>query len=74
MDDKQAADIFKQFEKAPKYKDFRKMLDKEGNSIDAVIVTIPDFMHATAAMHCMERGKHVYVAEAAGAHHLGSRA
>ena len=37
------------------------MLDKEGNSIDAVIVTIPDHMHATAAMHCMERGKHVYV-------------
>ena len=37
------------------------MLDKEGNNIDAVIVTIPDHMHATAAMHCMERGKHVYV-------------
>ena len=47
--------------KAPKYKDFRKMLDKEGKNIDAVIVAIPDHMHATAAMHCMERGKHVYV-------------
>ena len=23
-------------------------------------MTIPDFMHATAAIHCMERGKHVY--------------
>ena len=52
--------MFKQFEKAPKYKDFRKMLEKEGNNIDAVIVTIPDHMHATAAIHCMERGKHVY--------------
>ena len=60
MDDKQAAGIYKEFEKPPKYKDFRKMLDKEGNSIDAVIVTIPDHMHATAAIHCMERGKHVY--------------
>jgi hypothetical protein len=60
VDDKQAAAIYKQFEKAPKYKDFRKMLDKEGNGIDAVIVTIPDHMHATAAIHCMERGKHVY--------------
>ena len=30
-------------------------------SIDAVIVTVPDFMHASAAMWCMERGKHVYV-------------
>src|SRR6476620_2800263 len=60
VDDKQAAAVYKQFEAAPKYKDFRKMLDKEGNSIDAVIVTIPDHMHATAAIHCMERGKHVY--------------
>ena len=46
---------------APKYKDFRKMLDKEGKNIDAVIVATPDHMHATAAMWCMERGKHVYV-------------
>ncbi len=61
VDDKQAANIFKQFDKLPKYKDFRKMLDKEGPNIDAVIVTIPDFMHCTAAIHCMERGKHVYV-------------
>ena len=60
VDDKQAAAIYRQFEKPPKYKDFRKMLDKEGNGIDAVIVTIPDHMHAAAAIHCMERGKHVY--------------
>ena len=61
VDDKSAAAIFKQFEKPPKYRDFRKMLDKEGSGIDAVIVAIPDFMHATAALACMERGKHVYV-------------
>ena len=52
---------FSKFDRAPQYKDFRKMLDKESNNIDAVIVTIPDFMHGTAAMHCIERGKHVYV-------------
>lgn len=61
VDDKQAANIYKAFEKPPKYKDFRKMLDKEGSGIDAVIVTIPDFMHTVAAVACMERGKHVYV-------------
>jgi hypothetical protein len=61
VDEKQAARTFKKYEKAPKYKDFRSMLDKEGKGIDAVIVTVPDFMHATAAMWCMERGKHVYV-------------
>ena len=61
VDDKRAARIYGEFPKAPKYRDFRKMLDKESATIDAVICTLPDFMHATAAMHCMERGKHVYV-------------
>jgi len=61
VDEVSAAQTFKYFEKQPKYKDFRQMLDKEGGNIDAVIVATPDFMHATAAMHCIERGKHVYV-------------
>jgi hypothetical protein len=61
VDEKQAARKFKEFDKVPKYRDYRQMLDKEGRNIDAVIVTIPDFMHATAAVACMERGKHVYV-------------
>jgi len=61
VDDVSAATIYKKFEKPPKYRDWRKMLDKEANNFDAAIVTIPDFMHATVAMHCMERGKHVYV-------------
>src|SRR6516225_2548175 len=61
VDDKNAANIFTAFPNASKYKDFRKMLDKESANIDACIVTIPDFMHATAATWCMERGKHVYV-------------
>ena len=61
VDEERAERKFKQYEKLPKYKDFRRMLDEQGNNIDAVIVAIPDFMHATAATWCMERGKHVYV-------------
>src|SRR5436190_6309252 len=61
VDDRRAAQTFTRFEKATKYKDFRKMLDKEAANIDAVIVATPDHMHATAAMWCMERNKHVYV-------------
>jgi predicted dehydrogenase len=60
VDDVSAAKKFKEYEKAPKYRDYRKMLDEQGANIDALIVTIPDHMHATAAVHCMERGKHVY--------------
>ncbi len=61
VDDNQAAKMFEQFAQATKYKDFRKMLDKEGKNLDAVIISTPDHMHATAAMWCMERGLGVYV-------------
>jgi hypothetical protein len=52
---------FVTYPKAAKYKDFRKMLDKSGKDIDAVIVGTPDHMHATCALWCMQAGKHVYV-------------
>ncbi len=61
VDDRRAAGMFNRFPNAPKFRDFRQMLDKEGKNIDAVIVAIPDHMHATAAISCMERGKNVYV-------------
>ncbi len=60
VDEKRAATNFERFAKQPKYKDFRVMLDKEGKNIDACTIGIPDFMHATVALACMERGKHVY--------------
>ncbi|MBI4875457.1 MAG: Gfo/Idh/MocA family oxidoreductase [Acidobacteria bacterium] len=47
--------------KLPTYKDFRVMLDKEGKNIEACTIGIPDFMHATVALACMQRGIHVYV-------------
>ena len=59
VDESRAAQNFKKFEKLPKHKDFRVMLDKE-KDIEAVTIGIPDFMHATVALHCMQRGKHVY--------------
>ncbi len=59
VDFNRGAANLKKFDKPPKYKDFRVMLDKEKN-IDAVTIGIPDFMHATVALACMQRGKHVY--------------
>jgi hypothetical protein len=61
VDDTVAAPAYKRWEKAARYRDFRKMLDKEDKNIDAVIVGCPDHMHAMAALWAMERGKHVYV-------------
>jgi hypothetical protein len=61
VDEKRAEKIYGQYPSVPKYKDYRAMLDKEGRNIDAVIITIPDHMHAVAAIAAMERGKHVYL-------------
>src|SRR5581483_11485369 len=61
VDEKRAEKTYQRYPSVPKYKDFRAMLDKQGDGIDAVIVTIPDHMHATAAIYAIKRGKHVYV-------------
>jgi len=61
VDDVRAAANLKRFGNLPRYKDFRVMLDKEGKNIDACTIGIPDHMHATVALACMQRGKHVYV-------------
>src|ERR1700716_3725878 len=61
VDEARAAANFQRFDKQPKYKDFRAMLEKEGKNIDACTIGIPDHMHATVALACMQHGKHVYV-------------
>lgn len=61
VDDRQAVKYRAQFPKAPYFHDYRDMLAKAGTSIDAVIVSTPDHMHAPIAMAAMNLGKHVYV-------------
>jgi len=61
VDDERGARTFKEYPKAKRYRDFRKMLDEMGNDIDAVMVSTPDHFHAVAAMPCIQLGKHVYV-------------
>jgi len=59
-DDRRAADAFKKFPDAKRYRDFRRMLDEMEKSIDAVCISTPDHTHAVAAMDAIRRGKHVY--------------
>lgn len=42
------------------FSDFREMLDKLGDRIDAVTVSVPDHNHAVIAAKAMKMGKHVY--------------
>ena len=60
VDDRQAAKSRKSFGKAKYYKDYREMLSKEKNGIDAVSISTPDHTHAVATMAAMQLGKHVY--------------
>jgi predicted dehydrogenase len=60
VDTDRAAGSFQAFPKARRYKDFREMLDKEANAIDAVTVGTPDHVHAVASMAAIRAGKHVY--------------
>lgn len=59
VDDERAAETFNRYPKAKKYRDFRKMLEKE-KGIDAVVIATPDHTHAVASMMAIEMGKHVY--------------
>jgi predicted dehydrogenase len=60
VDERQAAKAFGEHPKARRFHDYRKMLDAMHKHIDAVVVSIPDHMHAPVSLRAMELGKHVY--------------
>jgi predicted dehydrogenase len=60
VDWKYAANTFKRFPGARRFRDYRVMLAK-CKGIDAVIIATPDHMHAPITMAALRAGKHVYV-------------
>jgi predicted dehydrogenase len=58
IDDNYLAKGQRDFPRAKTYNDFRKLLDQ--GDIDAVVVAVPDHIHAPATAMAIHRGKHVY--------------
>ncbi len=61
VDWKYADRVFKHYPNAKKYKDFRKMYEEMGKSIDAIVVATADHTHAIVSADAMTMGKHVYL-------------
>ncbi len=60
VDWKYAAKTFDTYPNAKRYKDWRKMYDEIGKSIDAVVVATADHTHAIISSTALTMGKHVY--------------
>ncbi len=54
------AKAVREYPDAAIFQDYREMLDKLGDKVDAVTVSTPDHTHAIISLDAMRRGKHVY--------------
>jgi len=59
VDDVYAKKTFDVFPEARRYRDFRQMLEAEGDKIDAMYCGTPDHTHAVITMPALKKGKHV---------------
>lgn len=53
--------VFEHYPNAKAFKDWRRMFDELGNTIDAVVVATADHSHAIVASEAITRGWHAYV-------------
>ena len=60
VDEQRGGAAFRRFSEAKRYRDFRRLLDKESKNLDAVVVTTPDHVHIPVSVMAMRMGKHVY--------------
>jgi predicted dehydrogenase len=55
--------VFQKYPKARRYRDYRKMFDKEAGNFDALIIAVPDHSHAHLLNAGIQLGKHIYCAK-----------
>ncbi len=60
VNDQRAAEAYKKLPDLPREPDYRKLLEKRGKTIDAVIIAAPDHIHAPCTLLAMRLGKHVF--------------
>jgi predicted dehydrogenase len=60
VDSKTLAGMKQSYKTEHNFSDYREMLDKMGDRIDAVTVSVPDHNHAVMASKAMRMGKHVH--------------
>lgn len=61
VDDARAARTYQAYPDVPRFRDYRRMFDQLGSSIDAVTISTPDHMHFPIAIAALQLGKHVFV-------------
>lgn len=59
IDDRHADKVYKRYPEARKYRDFRELLDQEGDRTDAIYCGTPDHTHAIITLAALKAGKHV---------------
>lgn len=60
VDDRRAAKTYGTFPKAKRYHDYRKLLETEEKSIDAIVIATTDHTHIPISVTAMKMGKGVY--------------
>jgi GFO/IDH/MocA oxidoreductase family protein len=63
LDHEYATPVFNTYPDARRYHDFRKMLDKEVDNFDSLIIATPDHWHALLMQEGLKHEKHVYCAK-----------
>lgn len=61
VDENRAGKTLGQYPNVKRYRDYRRMLDKHGSKLDAVVISTPDHTHFHPGYAAMQLGLHVYM-------------